>query len=102
MKSHTWDNHSISFSSNSIHALRNTSELTEGASHDDQSPTPFVLDNDSGWLVGPNHRLLFWVPPASRRSFWSSGTILAIPRGCDLDLSCMAHGQHWQKCREES
>ncbi|KAG2343516.1 hypothetical protein BDR05DRAFT_963087 [Suillus weaverae] len=98
----TWNNHTISFSSNSIHALRNTSELTEGASHDDRSLTPFFLNSDSGWVVGPKHRLLFWVPLASRHQFYNPWTVLVIPRGCpELDLSRMAHGQHWQKCREE-
>ncbi|KAG2362423.1 hypothetical protein BDR07DRAFT_1406885 [Suillus spraguei] len=97
----TWHNPSISFSSNSIHPLCHTSELTDGASDDDRSPTPFVLDVDSGWVVGPKRRLLFWVPPASRLSFLSPGTILVIPRGAELDLSHMTHGQHWRKCREE-
>ncbi|KAG2064163.1 hypothetical protein BDR04DRAFT_934660, partial [Suillus decipiens] len=53
-----------------------------------------------GWMVGPKRRLLFWVPPASRHSFWSPGTALVMPRALDLDLSLMAHGQHWQTCRE--
>ncbi|KAG2339585.1 hypothetical protein BDR05DRAFT_967764 [Suillus weaverae] len=94
----TRKNHFISFSSNSIYAPCNTSELTEGASHDDRSSTPFVLNIDSGWVVAPKRRLLFWVSPASRHSFWSPGTALMISRGPELDLSCMAHGQHWQKC----
>ncbi|KAG2340650.1 WD40 repeat-like protein [Suillus weaverae] len=98
----TWNNHLISFSSNSIHAMRNTSELTEGASHDDRNSTPFFLGSDSGWVVGPKSRLLFWVPLASRRLFYSPGCVLVIPRGGpELDLSRMAHGQYWQKCREE-
>ncbi|KIK31388.1 hypothetical protein CY34DRAFT_103352, partial [Suillus luteus UH-Slu-Lm8-n1] len=55
-----------------------------------------------GWMVGPKDRLLFWVPPASRPTFYySPGTVLVIPRGGpELDLSRMAHGQHWQECRE--
>ncbi|KAG1821866.1 WD40-repeat-containing domain protein [Suillus subaureus] len=65
----TWNNHFVCFSPNSIHALRNTSRLTEGALHDDRSSTPFVVNDDSGWVVGPKHQLLFWVPPASRNSF---------------------------------
>ncbi|KAG2036384.1 WD40-repeat-containing domain protein [Suillus americanus] len=102
MKSDTWNNHLISFSSNSIHALRNTSELMEGASHDDSSSTPFVL-NDSGWVSGPKHRLLFWVPPASRALLYNPETVLVIPRGGpELDLSRMVHGQYWRMCREES
>jgi WD40 repeat protein len=96
-----WNNHLIRFSSNAIHALRDTSELTEGASHDDHSSTPFFLDRGSGWVVGPQDRLLFWVPPSSRDPFYNPATVLVIPRGCpELDLSRMAHGQHWQKCRE--
>ncbi|KAG2098421.1 uncharacterized protein F5147DRAFT_583128, partial [Suillus discolor] len=93
------------FSSNSIHALCNTHELTEGASCDDSSSTfstSFILNHDSGWVVGPKNRLLFWVPPASRHGIYNSATTLVIPRGGpELDLSCMEHGQHWQKCREE-
>ncbi|KAG1898980.1 uncharacterized protein F5891DRAFT_433458, partial [Suillus fuscotomentosus] len=99
------NNHLIRFSSNSTHTLCNTHELTEGASHDDYSSTsstPFILNHDSGWVVGPKNRLLFWVPPASRHTFYSPATALVIPGGGpELDLSCMAHGQHWQKCREE-
>ncbi|KAG2335673.1 WD40 repeat-like protein [Suillus weaverae] len=94
----TWNNHFFSFSSNSIHALRNTSELTEGASHDDRSSTHFLLNHDSGWMVGPKHRLLFWVLPAPRHPFYSPQTALMIPRGPELYLSRIAHGQHWQKC----
>ncbi|KAG2341524.1 hypothetical protein BDR05DRAFT_965204 [Suillus weaverae] len=102
MTRNTWNNHFISFSSNSIHVLRNTSELTEGASHDDCDSIPFFLNSDSGWVVGPKHRLLFWVPPASRHHFYNPWTVLVIPRGGpELDLSRMAHGQYWQKCREE-
>ncbi|KAG1806990.1 uncharacterized protein BJ212DRAFT_1437458 [Suillus subaureus] len=102
MRSNTWNNHFISFSSNSTHALCDTSELTEGACHDDNSLTPFLLNRGSGWIEGPKHRLLFWVPPASRHPFYCPGTALVIPRGCpELDLSRMAHGQHWQKCRKE-
>ncbi|KAG1811856.1 uncharacterized protein BJ212DRAFT_1434576 [Suillus subaureus] len=102
MTLNTHDNHFICFSSSSIHALRDTSELTGGASHGDRTSTPFFLNSDSGWVVGPERRLLLWVPPASRRLFYSPGTVLVIPRGGpELDLSRMAHGQHWQKCREE-
>ncbi|KAG2127908.1 uncharacterized protein EDB93DRAFT_1185720 [Suillus bovinus] len=94
-KSHTGNNHFISFSSNPIHVLRNTSELMEEASHDNRSPTVFFLDCDSEWVVGPEHRLLFWVPPASRHTFYTPATKLVIPRGGpELDLSRMAHGQH--------
>jgi WD40 repeat protein len=102
MTLNTPNNHFISFSPNSIHVLRNTSELMEPVSHDDRSSTPFVLNVNDGWVVGPKRRLLFWVPPASRHSFYNPATILVIPRGGpELDLSRMAHGQYWQTCREQ-
>ncbi|KAG2067893.1 WD40 repeat-like protein [Suillus decipiens] len=74
-------------------------EFAGEVSGDESSSTPFVLNVDSGWVVGPKCRLLFWVPPASRPSFWSPRTALVIPRGIELDLSHMTHGQHWQMCR---
>ncbi|KAG2752771.1 WD40 repeat-like protein [Suillus brevipes Sb2] len=98
MTLNTSNNHSISFSSNPIHALRNALELIHPASHDNHSSIPCVL-NDSGWVVGPKHQLLFWVPSASRFPFCNPATILVMHRGSPkLDLSRMAHGQHWQKC----
>ncbi|KAG2075407.1 hypothetical protein BDR04DRAFT_1005728 [Suillus decipiens] len=101
MTLNAWNNHSISFSSNSLHALCDTSQLMEGTSNDDPSAIPFVLNVNSGWMVGPKGLLLFWVPPASRYPFYSPETVLVIPRGStELDLSRMAHGHTWQKCRE--
>ncbi|KAG2141189.1 uncharacterized protein EDB93DRAFT_1055980, partial [Suillus bovinus] len=91
----------ICFSPNSIHALRNTSDFMEGVSHDGRSSTHFLMDEDGGrgWMEGPKGRLLFWVPPAFRKPFYTLGTVFMIPRGApELDLSRMAHGQHWQKC----
>jgi WD40 repeat protein len=94
MTLNTRNNHFICFSPNSIHALCNTFELMGGASHDNRSSNPFVL-NGNGWVVGPKYRLLFWVPPASRDPFYNPATVIVIPRGCpELDLSRMAHGQH--------
>ncbi|KAG1789754.1 uncharacterized protein HD556DRAFT_1243384, partial [Suillus plorans] len=54
-----------------------------------------------GWMMGPNHQLIFWVPPASRHPFYSPGTAMVIPRGgVELDLSRMAHGTRWSSCRD--
>ncbi|KAG2051450.1 WD40 repeat-like protein, partial [Suillus hirtellus] len=53
-----------------------------------------------GWMTGPNRRLLFWVPPASRSPFYNPWTAFVIPRGVELDLSRMAHGTRWQQCYE--
>ncbi|KAG2046740.1 WD40 repeat-like protein, partial [Suillus hirtellus] len=82
MKLNNQNNHSIRFSSTPL--------------------TSFFLNHDNGWVVGPKNQLLFWVPPASRHGFYNPATTLVIPRGGpELDLRCMAHGQHWHKCREE-
>ncbi|KIK34723.1 hypothetical protein CY34DRAFT_17519 [Suillus luteus UH-Slu-Lm8-n1] len=90
----------ISFSSNSTHALCNTTELLAGVRHNDRRLTVAVPEDD-GWMMGPNRRLLFWVPPASRKSFYNSWTELVLPRGgLELDLSRMAHGTRWQQCYE--
>ncbi|KAG1816885.1 uncharacterized protein BJ212DRAFT_1353971 [Suillus subaureus] len=101
MSTDTWNNRSICFSLDPNHALRNPAELMEGASyHDDISPS-FSLGAD-GWMVGPDHQLLFWVPPTSRHSFNTPWTTLVMDsRPTEVDLSRMAHGQHWQKCRDE-
>jgi len=89
----------ISYSSNPTHALRDTAELLTGTSYDDHT---FVLGED-GWIMGPNRRLLFWVPPASQKALrYNPRTTFAIPRGVELDLSRMAHGTRWQDCYKDS
>ncbi|KAG1891650.1 WD40-repeat-containing domain protein [Suillus fuscotomentosus] len=90
----------ISFSSDSTHALRNTTELLACTPHDDRRST-FALLGDDGWMMGPNRRLLFWVPHASRELFYNPWTALVIPGGgVELDLSRMAHGTRWKHCYE--
>ncbi|KAG1812653.1 hypothetical protein EV424DRAFT_1418164 [Suillus variegatus] len=102
MQTNTWNNRLISFSSSLEHALPNPSDLLEPASHHDSNSTPFLLQAD-GWVMGPNHRLLFWVPPASRHAFYTPWTSLVIPRGHpQLDLSRMAYGTRWSSCRHAS
>ncbi|KAG2118692.1 WD40-repeat-containing domain protein [Suillus discolor] len=92
----------IFFSSNLEYALPNPADLLETASHHDSHSTPFLLQ-PNGWIMGPNHQLLFWVPPLSRYPFYSPGTAIVIPRGgVELDLSHMAHGMRWSSCRDAS
>ncbi len=56
------------------------------------------LDTD-GWIVGPQGRLLMWIPPASRLSLHPISANLTIPRSnVQLDLSIMAHGRMWSQC----
>jgi WD40 repeat protein len=102
MSTSTSHDHLISFSSSLAHALPNSADLFEPTSHHNSNSTPFLLQAD-GWMMGPNHRLLFWVPPASRHAFYTPCTSLVIPRGYpELDLSHMAHGTHWSSCRDAS
>ncbi|KAG2136355.1 uncharacterized protein EDB93DRAFT_1211271 [Suillus bovinus] len=96
---HTTNDNLICFSSNPTHALCDTAELLAGTPHEDHT---FALRGD-GWVLGPNDQLLFWVPPASREPFYNPWTALVIPRGgVELDLSLMAHGTRWQRCRKDS
>jgi len=99
----TWNHHFISFSSSFKleHALCNPTDLLEGNSQQDSNSTPFWLRQADGWMMGPDRRLLFWVPPASRYAFYTPRTSLVIPRGgVELDLSRMAHGTRWSDCRD--
>ncbi|KAG2141161.1 uncharacterized protein EDB93DRAFT_640194 [Suillus bovinus] len=98
----TCNDHLISFSSKLEHALLNSADLLEPTSHHDSNSTPFLLQGD-GWMMGPNHQLIFWVPPGSRHPFYTPGTAMVIPRGgVELDLSRMAHGTRWSSCRDAS
>ncbi|KAG2065933.1 WD40 repeat-like protein, partial [Suillus decipiens] len=89
---HTEEVNSVSFSPDGTRI---------GASHHDRTLTS-ALPGEDGWITGPNRRLLFWIPPASREPFYNPRTALVIPRGgVELDLSDMAHGTRWQHCYEE-
>ncbi|KAG1812294.1 hypothetical protein EV424DRAFT_1515281 [Suillus variegatus] len=102
MPTNTSNNHVICFSSNLEHALPNPADLCELTPRHNSNTTPFLLQID-GWMMGPNRRLLFWVPPASRHAFYTPRTSLVIPRGgVELDLSHMEHGTNWSSCRDAS
>ncbi|KAG2065509.1 WD40 repeat-like protein, partial [Suillus decipiens] len=78
--------HSVSFSPDGTRVASGLSNMT----------SMFALPGEDGWIRGPNRRLLFWVPPASRNAFYNPQTALVIPRrGPELDLSRMAHGTRW-------
>ncbi|KAG1821427.1 hypothetical protein EV424DRAFT_1322317 [Suillus variegatus] len=100
MPTNTCNDCLISFSSSLEHALFDPTDLLEPTSHHDSNLTSVLLQAD-GWIVGPNHRLLFWVPPASQRGLHTPRTVLVIPRGYpELDLSRMAHGTCWLSCQD--
>ncbi|KAG2112310.1 uncharacterized protein F5147DRAFT_609249 [Suillus discolor] len=100
MPTNSLNNRLISFSSSLEHALSNPTDLLKPSSRHRSDSISFLLQAD-GWVMGPNHQLLFWVPPASRNLFYSPDTVMVIPRGGpELDLSLMAHGTRWSSCRD--
>ncbi|KAH7903262.1 hypothetical protein BJ138DRAFT_982739, partial [Hygrophoropsis aurantiaca] len=89
----------ISFSSDPKHALCNSTQLFEKLPGISQSGQAFMLQSN-GWVLGPAQQLLFWVPPASRQSFYSAfcNPVPAAGNYVMLDLSHMAHGRQWYNC----
>ena len=91
---------SICFSSSPTHTLHDAPSLfidVSDAKRDFHDSVHLQVD---GWIVGPNGKLLLWVPPAYHSFyFYSPGTNLVLPRGgTELDLSSMAHGPTWHQC----
>ncbi|KAG2159240.1 uncharacterized protein EDB93DRAFT_1114570 [Suillus bovinus] len=96
MLTNTQNNRTICFASSLEHALQNPAQLLQDTPH--VNPNPVSLED--GWMVGAHRQLLFWVPPASRKPFYSLGTVFVMPSGLDIDLSRMPHGEHWSNCRD--
>ncbi|KAG2337995.1 WD40 repeat-like protein [Suillus weaverae] len=88
----------ICFSSNPTHALQFASSFLHGS----ETPGP-LGPNEEGWIVCPEGRLLLWIPLALYSGLmYSPGTMLVIPNNAlQLDLSRVAHGTLWHKCREQ-
>ena len=91
---------SICFSSSPTHALHHASSLFIDMSDDMEDPKGLVHLQNDGWIVGPNGKLLLWIPSSYRSMyFYAPHTNLVIPKGGpELDLSRMAHGPNWHKC----
>ncbi|KAG2154588.1 hypothetical protein DEU56DRAFT_725564 [Suillus clintonianus] len=86
----------ICFSPNPIHALHSASSFLQ-----DSSTPASVTANEDGWVVGPEGRLLLWIPLNFHPLMYSPGNTLVIPNhASQFDLSCLAHGTSWHKCRE--
>ena len=51
--------------------------------------------NKQGWFTGRNGELLFWVPPHLRLAFFLPGNTVVFPRGAEVDVSKMVHGDKW-------
>ena len=91
----------IHFSSSTEHSLHNAQDLFLGLSTTVEDCRDLVYLQDDGWIVGPNKRLLLWIPTSSYYSsfHYTPWTRLVIPTGIpELDLSRMAHGSTWCKC----
>ncbi|KAI0337308.1 WD40 repeat-like protein [Trametopsis cervina] len=73
-----------------------TSPTSQGILNTDSS----ILDDESGYMLGPESELLFWVPPDYRTGLYRTNTQWAVgARSLRLDLSRFAHGEGWEGCR---
>ena len=91
----------IHFSSSPTHALQNLHSLFHDVSCVDKDYWQDLIHlQKDGWIIGPNNKLLLWVPPSYLpQFFYTPWTTLVIPRGVPvLDVSMMAHGATWHKC----
>ena len=91
----------ICFSSSTKHALNNyQSLLLDLPSMIKGDCRNLVYLQNDGWIVGPQKKLLLWIPSFYHSSFhYTPWTRLVMPRGTpELDLSRMAHGTAWSKC----
>ena len=92
----------ICFSSSPAHALYDPQRLFNDVLVSDVKGhcKDLVHLQDDGWIVGPNGKLLLWVPPSYHSFyFYAPWTNLILPKGGpELDLSKMAHGHIWYQC----
>ena len=90
----------ICFSSSPTHALQNVHSLFHDVPCVDKDYRDLIHLQKDGWIIGPNKKLLLWVPPSYlSQFFYTSWTTMVIPRGVpELDMSMMVHGTAWHKC----
>jgi WD40 repeat protein len=87
----------ILFSSNPTHTLCSASSFLQ-----DLHSSGSLIPNKEGWIIGPNGRLLLWIPAPLYPVVHGPCNTLVIPaNGLQLDLSHFAHGRSWHKCREQ-
>jgi WD40 repeat protein len=87
----------LCFSSNLTHALHFASSFLQ----DSETSAPFG-PNEEGWIVGPEGRLLFCIPLHFHPVTYAPGNTLVIANNAlQLDLSSVAHGTSWHKCRTQ-
>ncbi|KAG6328275.1 hypothetical protein ID866_10814, partial [Astraeus odoratus] len=97
---HTSGVWSVAFSPNVAHSLGNVHGLYGGIDCDAvKDLRDMVKLNKDGWIMGPNGKLLLWVPGHYHAFIYSPRNSLVIPRGhVELDLSMMVHGYEWNNC----
>ena len=90
----------ICFSSSPAHALCDAQSLFIDVSDIQEDSRDLVHLQNDGWIVGPNGKLLLWVPYLHHSFYFYTPWInLILPKGgAELDLSCMAHGLNWHQC----
>ena len=76
------------------------SSCKEHALHDPAGIFRHTEMNGQGWLTGRDGELLFWVPLDLRYGFFLPGNRMVFPRGVEVDVSCMAHGDEWYKVND--
>ena len=102
VESFTHSNAIICFSSNPTHALCSTSSfLPESCiSSLEASDLIILIPTEERWIVGPEGRLLLWIPSYFPSIMYAPGNTLVIPNALHLDLSHFSHGTSWQMCRK--
>jgi len=88
----------IRFSPNPSHALSSASSFLQ-----DLHTPIYLAPTEDGWVVGPEGRLLLWMPGSLYPAVYTPGTTLVISQAdaLQLDLSHFAHGMTWHECRAE-
>jgi len=87
----------LCFSSNPTHTLCATSSfLLE--SYTSSLEASNLIPTKERWIVGPEGRLLLWIPSYFPSIMYAPGNTLVIPDALQLDLSHFSHGTSWQMC----
>ena len=97
-KDHRFTTTKICFSPNLTYALclKSTFSRLEG-SYTLASLGP----SEEGWVIGPEGRLLLWIPTSLYPVMHVPGNKLVISNDAsELDLSRFSHGTSWEMCRE--
>ncbi|KAI0318856.1 hypothetical protein OF83DRAFT_1056097 [Amylostereum chailletii] len=89
----------IILSRNLSHALANPDILLGSPSPCENDPRDLLHRQEDGWLVGPESRLLLWIPAENRQCMhWLREDMLIGQHATELDLSDFAHGPNWHEC----